>query len=88
MRAGRSQRAESRWLETKIPTTHQRSEVVPVVPRSQTDPTVAINELCQALRPFVLGQVSTLPQGVLVLVSAEDLENAKQVYRACGPEAG
>jgi hypothetical protein len=46
-----------------------------------------LDEYREALRPFVVGQVSTLPKGILILVSPEDLERAKRLYRDCPLEA-
>jgi hypothetical protein len=58
-----------------------------VTPRSGTaneaDLKAQLDELRRVLRPFVIGQVSTLPEGVLVLVSHDDLKEAKRVYMDC-----
>jgi hypothetical protein len=57
-----------------------------MTPRStladETDLKAELDELRGVLRPFVVGEVSTLPKGVLVLVSREDLKEAKRVYMA------
>ncbi len=63
-----------------------------MTPRSttadETDLKAELDKLRGALRPFVVGEVSTLPKGVLVLVSPEDLEEAKRVYMDCPLEEG
>jgi hypothetical protein len=38
--------------------------------------------LRRAIRPFVLGQVSSLPEGAVIIVSAVELAEAKQAFLA------
>ena len=59
-----------------------------VIPMPRTVETVKeahaeVDALRQALRPFVLGQVSTKPGGVLVLVSQAQFAEAERVYMDC-----
>jgi hypothetical protein len=44
---------------------------------------VQVDGMRRALRPFVVGKVSMLPEGVLVLVSPEDLAEARRLYMDC-----